>query len=120
LGTGLLSTGLAVASLLVAHPALGQNLPIADANHQLLSSTHPHRSEAVNEDRASALTQRTALFNPELDQMLATILLWTMYLGLPIGLIVAIRYHDRRVHQQMFKLVEQVAILERIWRSQVH
>jgi hypothetical protein len=60
---------------------------------------------------------RTALFSPQLDGMLASGLLWTVYLGLPISMIVAIWCYDQRASEQMVKLVEQIATLERIWQK---
>ncbi|HEY9890347.1 MAG TPA: hypothetical protein V6D37_00755, partial [Candidatus Sericytochromatia bacterium] len=65
--------------------------------------------------------KRTAIFSPELDGMLSSGLLWTFYLSLPISVIVAIWRYDQRDREQMVKLVEQVATLERIWQKpQVH
>jgi hypothetical protein len=53
--------------------------------------------------------------------MLSSGLLWTFYLSLPISVIVAIWRYDQRDREQMVKLVEQVATLERIWQKpQVH
>jgi hypothetical protein len=107
-----LSASLAACSLLVAGPVFGQSnstlapQPALDPTRETVEQTPvPH----------------TALFNPELDGMLANALLWTIYLSLPIGMVVAIRCYDRHTHQQMAKLAEQIATLERIWqKTQTH
>jgi len=72
--------------------------------------------EGASETVELTLVQRTALFNPELDESLANGLLWTFYLSLPIAVIVAIWRYDQRDREQRIKLVQQVATLERIWQ----
>ncbi|MBW4658202.1 MAG: hypothetical protein KME15_05980 [Drouetiella hepatica Uher 2000/2452] len=113
-----LSTGLA-ASLLVTTPALGRDVqPLEQAAETMAfaqKSAAVKTSETI-EAIESAPVKRTALFNPELDEMLSSSLLWTFYLSLPLSVIVAIWRYDRRACEQMAKLLEQVATLERIWQ----
>lgn len=135
-----LSAGLA-ASLLMAVPAFGQatqntmtsnekqDLTCVTEGQRLVcdvqqpgqapqTMTFEQKPDAGKASETVELTpvKRTALFNPELDEMLASGLLWTFYLSLPLSLIVAIWRYDRRSREQMAKLLQQVATLERIWQ----
>jgi hypothetical protein len=135
-----LSTCIAAVGLLMATPAFGQDAPaIANSEKQPLTSvTQGQRlvcdtqqpgqsnqsttfeqktSTGATEVVASTPVTRTALFSPELDAMLASALLWTVYLGLPITVIAAIWCYDQHTREQTAKLVEQVATLERIWQK---
>jgi hypothetical protein len=60
---------------------------------------------------------QTALFNPILDELLSSFLLWTMYLGLPLTMTIAIWNYDQRARESMAQLVQHIAMLERIWQS---
>lgn len=104
-----LSTGLAAVSLLLANPAFGQT------TKAMTFEQKPYVGKA-SEMAELQPVKRTALFNPELDGMLASGLLWTSYLSLPIAVIVAVRWHDQHTREQMAKLVQQIATLERIWQ----
>jgi hypothetical protein len=124
----------------MATPAFGQDDPaIANSQKQPLTSVtagqplvcdtqqpgQPNQSTRFEQQTSTGVTEvvestpvtRTAVFSPELDGMLASALLWTGYLGLPISLIVAIWCYDQRAREQMVKSVEQVATLERIWQK---
>jgi len=134
-----LATGMAAASLLLpATPAFGQTASTTSQKQQLSCVAEGHRFvcdlqesgqvsqtlnfeqnpevEGASETVELTLVQRTALFNPELDESLANGLLWTFYLSLPIAVIVAIWRYDQRDREQRIKLVQQVATLERIWQ----
>lgn len=136
-----LSAGLAAASLLMATPAFGQtaantttssekqNLTCVTEGQRLVcdvqqlgqaskTMTFEQKPYAGKASETVELTpiKRTALFNPELDGMLASGLLWAFYLSLPLVVIVAIWRYDRRAREQMAKLLQQVATLERIWQ----
>jgi hypothetical protein len=135
-----LSSCIAAAGLLMATPAFGQDAPaIANSEKQPLTSVtagqglvcdaqqpgQSNQSTKFEQKTSTGATEiveltpvtRGALFSPELDGMLASALLWTIYLGLPISLIVAIWCYDQRAREQTAKLVEQVATLERIWQK---
>ena len=135
-----LSTCLAAVGLLMATPAFGQDAPaIANSQKQLLTCVPEGQRLICDAQQPGQLNQsitfeqkaytgatevveltpvtRSALLSPELDGMLATALLWTIYLGLPISVIVAIWCYDQRSREQMVKLVEQIATLERIWQK---
>lgn len=130
-----LSTGLAIMGLLMAAPALGQqaSAPIeSEAKACATKEQHlvcelqqpgqaPQAKTLEQKNHKATVSQaslkRTALFNPELDRMLASGLLWTSYLSLPIIVSVAIWHDDHRVREQMAKLVSQIATLERIWQN---
>jgi hypothetical protein len=142
----LLSTCVAAASLLVSAPAFAQsasmpansdvqkNLTCVTEGQRLVcdvqqpgqpnqSMTFEQKADTGKASETVELTpvKRTAIFSPELDGMLSSGLLWTFYLSLPISVIVAIWRYDQRDREQMVKLVEQVATLERIWQKpQVH
>ncbi|MGC1395000.1 MAG: hypothetical protein WA828_12035 [Coleofasciculaceae cyanobacterium] len=136
-----LSISLAAAGLLIATPTFAQDAP-AEANpskQQLLCATEGQRlicdvqkpgqpsqpitfeqqAYAGNPTKTVALTpvKRTAIFTPELDEVLANALLWISYLSLPIGMSVAIWRYDQHARQQMVKLAQQMATLERIWQN---
>lgn len=135
-----LSAGLAAASLLMTTPAFGQtaqntiaagekqNLTCVTEGQRLICDVQQPEQAAktmtfeqksdVGMSEAVELTpvKRTALFNPELDGMLASGLLWTFYLSLPLSVIVAIWRYDQRAREQMAQLLQQVATLERIWQ----
>ena len=135
-----LSAGLAAASLLMVTPAFGQtaanttssekqNLTCVTEGQRLVCDVQqlgqtsktmifeqkPYVRKASETVELTPI-KRTALFNPELDGMLASGLLWAFYLSLPIAVIVAIWRYDRRAREQMAKLLQQVATLERIWQ----
>ncbi len=135
-----LSTCIAAVGLLMATPAFGQDDPaIANSQKQPLTSVTAGQPLVCDAPQPGQLNQsitfeqkaytgatevveltpvtRTALFSPQLDGMLATALLWTVYLGLPSSVIVAIWCYDQRSREQMVKLVEQIATLERIWQK---
>jgi hypothetical protein len=135
-----LSTCLAAVGLLMATPAFGQDAPaIANSQKQLLTCVPEGQRLVCEAQQPGQLNQsitfeqkaytgatevveltpvtRSALLSPELDGMLATALLWTVYLGLPISVIVAIWCYDQRASEHMVKLVEQIATLERIWQK---
>jgi hypothetical protein len=71
----------------------------------------------TNAEEVSDSTARTALLSPRLDAMLSSSLLWLFYLSFPVSIIVAIWWHDRRSREQIAKLAQQVATLERIWQQ---
>ena len=135
-----LNTCLAAVGLLMATPAFGQDAPaIANSQKQLLTCVPEGQRLVCEAQQPGQLNQsitfeqkaytgatevveltpvtRSALLSPELDGMLATALLWTVYLGLPSSVIVAIWCYDQRSREQMVKLVEQIATLERIWQK---
>lgn len=96
-------------------PAFGQNASASAIAEQKAAANKA--SEAVE----PTPVKHTALFSPELDEMLAGSLLWVLYLGLPLTVTMAIWRYDQRARQQLAKQVEQIATLERIWQnSQVH
>jgi len=141
-----LSAGLAAAGLLVTTPAFGQttqkivassgkqNLTCVTEGKRLICSVQKPRQATQTTtfeqkpyggkaSEAVELTpvKRTALFNPEIDGMLASGLLWMFYLSLPLSVIVAIWRYDQHAREQMAQLLQQVATLERIWqRPQAH
>jgi len=138
--TAVLSAGLAVVSLLVATPAFGktvttvissekQNLTcvmkgqglVCDVQQlgeapKTITFKQTSYSESTNEVTEPTLVTRTALLNPDLDEMLSNILIWTVYLGLPLTMVVAIWSHDRRAREQVVKLAQHITALERIWQ----
>lgn len=136
-----LIAGLAVASLPMTTPAFGQtaqntiaagekqNLTCITEGQRLICDvqqpgqtakpmTFEQKPYIGKASEAVELTpvKRTALFNPELDGMLASGLLWTFYLSLPLSVMVAIWRYDQRTREQMAQLLQQVATLERIWQ----
>ncbi|MEO8893064.1 MAG: hypothetical protein ABI417_16365, partial [Coleofasciculaceae cyanobacterium] len=136
-----LSIGIAAAGLLFATPTFAQDTPAAvNPSKQQLScvtegqrlicdvqkpgqpsqsKTFEQQSYTGNASTTVALTpvKRTALFTPELDETLANALLWITFLSLPIGTSVAIWRYDQHAREQMVKLTEQMATLERIWQN---
>jgi hypothetical protein len=81
--------------------------------------TQTFEQAAKTENGTLELTpvRRTALFNPELDGMLSTGLLWTFYLSLPIVVAIGIWHNNQQNRAQVAKLAQQIATLERIWHS---
>lgn len=136
-----LSIGVAAAGLLFATPTFAQDAPaeVNPSKQQLLCATEGQRlicdvqkpgqpSQQItfeqqaytpNASKTVALTpvKRTALFTPELDEILANALIWISFLSLPIGMSVAIWRYDQHAREQMVKLAEQMATLERIWQN---
>jgi hypothetical protein len=135
-----LSAGLAAVSLLVATPAFGQaattvissekqNLTcvmkgqsfVCDVQQlgeapKTITFEQTSSSESTNEAIELNSVTRTALLSPNLDEMLSNILLWAVYLGLPLTMAVAIWSHDQRAREQMVKLAQHITTLERIWQ----
>jgi hypothetical protein len=133
-----LSISLAAAGLLISTPSFAQDAP-AEANpskQQLSCATvgqrlcdvqkpgQPSQSKTfepyagnASKTVASTPVKRTALFTPELDETLANVMLWISFLSLPIGMSVAIWRYDQHAREQMVKLTEQMATLERIWQN---
>jgi hypothetical protein len=135
-----LSAGLAAVSLLGATPAFGQtattvissekqNLTCVMKGQDLVCDVQQlgeapktitfeqtFSSEGTNEAIELASVTRTALLNPDLDEMISNILIWAVYLGLPLTMVVAIWSHDQRAREQMVKLVQHITALERIWQ----
>jgi hypothetical protein len=134
------SAGLAAVSLLMATPAFGQiavttvtsgkeHLTCVREGQSLICNVQQPgevprtitfeqktNSKNVGETNGQALVTRTALLTPELDKMLSDILIWTVYLGLPLTMVVAIWSHDQRAREQMVKLAQHITTLERIWQ----
>jgi hypothetical protein len=112
--------GAAAISLLTSMPALGQqdsaNFSAHKRSVQIMRLEQKASVSRVIETIEPAPVKRTALLSPALDERLANTLLWISYPGLPISLIVAIWHHDRRAREQMAKLLQQIATLERIWQ----
>lgn len=126
-------------SLLLGTPAFGQTTSAADQKQNLTCLTEGQRlvcdvqqsgqaAKAMTFERKSDFgeasetveltpVKRTALFNPEFDEMLSSGLLWAFYLSFPLTVIVAVWLYDRRAQNQMVKLVQYMATLERIWQS---
>ncbi|MBI4781867.1 MAG: hypothetical protein HY785_11175 [Oscillatoriophycideae cyanobacterium NC_groundwater_1537_Pr4_S-0.65um_50_18] len=107
---------LGLAGLLLASPVLA---PQASAN--VLSSQAVGFEQTalarVNTDLEPSLGTRTSLLSPEIDETLANTLLWMIYLGFPLGIIVAVWRYDQRDRDRMAKFIEQIAMLERIWQN---
>lgn len=126
-------------SLLLGTPAFGQTTSAANQKQNLTCVTEGQRlvcdvqqikqaSEVMTFEQKADVgeasetveltpVKRTALFNPELDGILSSGLLWAFYLSFPIAVIVAVWHYDRRAQNQMVKLVQHMATLERIWQS---
>jgi hypothetical protein len=101
LGVGLTLVGL------MGTPAFGQAIE-PEINSEIVTKSV---TEPIH-----ASTQ-TALLNPVLDELLSSFLLWTVYLGLPLTLTIAIWNYDQRARESMAELVQHTAMLERIWQS---
>ena len=115
-------------------PALSQPLPSGDlrshAPQPLACSIQEHQLICDLPPRASATSgirfvpesprptaQPSYLLSPSLDKTLANILLGISFIGFPIGLTVAMLWHDKHTAQQQAKLQTQVETLERIWQQ---
>lgn len=68
---------------------------------------------------ATASIAHTALTNPTLDKQLADVLLGICYVGLPVGVTLAILLHDKHAHDRHARLKAQVALLERLWKQSI-
>lgn len=111
-----LSIGLAAAGLLLASPVLTLEATASVLLSPAVGFEQTAPAKASTDLEPSSVT-RTALLSPEIDEMLVNSLLWTIYLGLPLGIIVAVWRYDQRDRERMAKFIEQIAMLERIWQN---
>lgn len=73
-------------------------------------------TKSASETTEPASLARTALLTPDLDERLSNVLIWAVYLGLPITTAAAIWSHDQRAREQMVNLAQHITMLERIWQ----
>lgn len=98
--------------------ATGQRLcNVQEPGNSSHSVTFDQQSHTKNVSNALTPVKRTALFTPELDETLANALIWISFLSLPIGMSLAIWRYDQHAREQMVKLAQQMATLERIWQN---
>ncbi|HEY9626279.1 MAG TPA: hypothetical protein V6C84_03170 [Coleofasciculaceae cyanobacterium] len=105
-----------LAGLLLAAPVMTPEATASVFSSQTIGFEQTALAKASTDPEPSSVT-RTALLSPEMDAMLANTLLWTIYLGLPLGIIVAVWRYDQRDRERMAKFIEQIATLERIWQN---
>ncbi|MBD3881906.1 hypothetical protein IFO70_09080 [Phormidium tenue FACHB-886] len=118
------------ASMLVAAPAFGIQPANAaqpfsgclQAGQRSFCDAPAHISAAPAAENpapnlATAPIAHTALINPTIDKQLADILLGICYIGLPVGVTLAILLHDKHTYDRDIRLKAQVALLERIWKQ---
>ncbi len=109
--------GLAISGSLISQTALAAELKTTPETIPTLGKNVSEQSNNENKSDifASEQSKSTYIVSVGQDEWISTILLIFLYLVLPASLGLAIWQHDKRSKEQLAKLIQQVATLERIW-----